>query len=171
MLTTRASGARVLLDAVGVNRVVAVFVKEVAATSEISELAAMEDVTDEAAIGAGVKTMLSAGTEGISVWLRNRATFCCLEFRQRKTSSTATRQSNLQHSSPSTSKRSSRSKIRTYCQQYHYSETHIENPKNVREVEQKSVQPRNINECSLLYSMIVAIADARKQQNAKQAEK
>ena len=43
------------------------------------------------------------------------------------------------------SKRSSRSKIRTYCQQYYYSETHNENPKNVREVEQKSVQSKDIN--------------------------
>lgn len=83
----RASAARVLLDAAGVNRVIA----KVAAASETSRLAAMEDVTDEEDIGIGVETMLWAGNEGISVWLMNRATFCCLEFCQRKTSSTATR--------------------------------------------------------------------------------
>ena len=91
VLMTRASAARLLLDAAGVNGVVAVFAKEVAAAAETSRLVVMEDVTDEEGIGIGVKTMLSAGIEGISVWLRNRATFCCLEFRQRKTSSTATR--------------------------------------------------------------------------------
>ena len=41
----------------------------------------------------------------------------------------------------------------------------------MKEVEQKSVQPRDINECSLYYSMKVAIADARKQRNVEQAEK
>ena len=88
---TRASAVRVLLDAAGINRVVAVFVNEVAAASEISRLVVMEDVTDEEDIGIGVETIMSAGIEGISVWLRNRATFCCLDFRQRKTSSTAVR--------------------------------------------------------------------------------
>ena len=78
-------------SAAGVNGVVAGFIEEGAAASEVSGLAAMEDVTDEEDIGIGVETMMSAGIEGISVWLRNRATFRCLEFHQRKTSSTALR--------------------------------------------------------------------------------
>lgn len=88
VLMMRASAADI---ASGVNGVVAGFIEEVAAASEVSGLAAMEDVTDEEDIGIGVETMMSAGIEGISVWLRNRATFRCLEFHQRKTSSTALR--------------------------------------------------------------------------------
>lgn len=90
VLMMGASVAGVLLDtAPGVDGVVAGVVKEVAAASEIAGLAVTEDVIDEEDIAIGVETMMSAGIEGISVWLRNRATFRCLEFRQWKTSSTA----------------------------------------------------------------------------------
>ena len=76
VLTMRTSVAVVLLDAaLGVDGVVAGVVKEVAAASDVAELAATEDIIDEEDIAIGVETMVSAGIEGISVWLRNRATF------------------------------------------------------------------------------------------------
>lgn len=82
------SVAVVLLDAApGIDRVVAAVVKEVAAASEVA--GSVATIVDEEDIAIGVETMRSAGTEGIFVWLRNRAKFCRLEFRQWKTSSTA----------------------------------------------------------------------------------
>lgn len=85
----RVSAVGSLLDVTsGINGFVAGVVEEVVTKAEVSELAAMEGVIDKEDIGVGVEIGMSAGTAGISVWLRNRATFWCLEFCQRKTSDT-----------------------------------------------------------------------------------
>ena len=89
MLTVRVSAAGLFVDVTsGVNGLVTGVVEEMAAKAEVSGLTAIEDFIDEEDICVGVEVWMSVGTAGISVWLRNRATFWCLEFRQRKTWST-----------------------------------------------------------------------------------
>lgn len=76
MLTAGVSAAGSLLDITsGINGFVAGVVEEVVTKADVSGLAAIEGVIDEEDIGVGVEIWMSAGTAGISVWLRNRATF------------------------------------------------------------------------------------------------
>lgn len=64
-----------LLNATLVVKVVAAaIVEEVIAKAEVSGLAAIRGIIDEEVIGMGVEMAMAAGIEGISVWLRNRAT-------------------------------------------------------------------------------------------------
>lgn len=68
-----------LLDATsGVGSAAAATVEEVAAKAEVSGLASIRGAIDEEDIAMVVEIWVSAGVEGISVWLRYRATLWCL---------------------------------------------------------------------------------------------
>ena len=67
--------AGLLLDTPSsVDSLAAGIVEEVATKAEVSELAAIEGIVDDEVIGVGVFVWMSSGIEGVSVWLRNRAT-------------------------------------------------------------------------------------------------
>lgn len=74
VLTVRVSAAGLLLDPTsGVNGLAAGVVEEVTAKAKVSGMAAIEVITDVEDIGVGVEVRISAGIEGVFVWLRNRA--------------------------------------------------------------------------------------------------
>lgn len=73
-LTVEASAAGLLLDTMSGVDCLAGVVEEVATKAEVSGLAAIGDIINEEYTGVGVEDWLSAGIEGVSVWLRNRAT-------------------------------------------------------------------------------------------------
>ena len=76
MLTVRVLAAELLLDAsLGVNGIATGIIEELKAIFEVSGLAAIEGMTGVEGVGMGVKVWISAEIEGVSVWLRNRATF------------------------------------------------------------------------------------------------
>ena len=76
MLIARTFVAGLMLDATsGVAGIAAGIVEEVAAKAEVPGLVAIDGSTDEEDIGMDVDIMMSAGIEGISVLLKNRATF------------------------------------------------------------------------------------------------
>ena len=80
MLTVRVLAADLLLDAsLGANGVATGIMEELEAVLEVSVLAAFEGMTRVEVIGIDVKVWMSSGIEGVSVWLRNRATFLCLD--------------------------------------------------------------------------------------------
>ena len=118
------SVAGLLLDTtLGVNDVAVGAVEEVVEGKETSELAAMEGINDKEDVGIVIEVWLSARNE-ISVLLRNRAAYWCLGFCQRKAWSTAQGCLYLLRASTVISENSSHRNIRTYCQQYYYSEPH-----------------------------------------------
>lgn len=76
MLTVRGLAADLMIDvSLGVNGIATGIREELEAILEVSGLAAIEGMTSVEGVGIGVKVWMSAGVEGISVWLRNRATF------------------------------------------------------------------------------------------------
>ena len=80
MLTVRELAAGLLLDAsLEVNGIAIDIMEELESVLEVSGLAAIEGTTGVEDIGIGVKVWMSSGIEGVSVWLRNRATFVCLD--------------------------------------------------------------------------------------------
>ena len=80
MLTVRVFAADLLLDAsLRVNGIATGMMEELEAVLEVSGLAAIEGMTGVEGIGIGVKVWMSSGIEGVPVWLRNRATFVCLD--------------------------------------------------------------------------------------------
>lgn len=71
----RASVAGLLLDtSSSVDGLAAGIVEEVATKAEVSGLAAIKGIIDEEVIGVVVEVWMSSRIEGVSVWLRNRAT-------------------------------------------------------------------------------------------------
>lgn len=78
MLTVRVLVADLLLDgSLRVNGIATLIMEELEAVLEVSGVAAIEVMTGVEGIGIGVKVWMSSGIEGVSVWLRNRATFVC----------------------------------------------------------------------------------------------
>ena len=80
MLAVRVFATDLLLDAsLWVNGIATGTIEELEAVLEVSGLAAIEGMTGVEDAGIGVNVWMSSGTEGVSVWLRNRATFVCLD--------------------------------------------------------------------------------------------